>query len=381
MQWNRQSVGTDNFGNPIPNPDFRMIQSASSSQSVSLAFDLNPEDFFNRRTAGLDGEVRELQAVDGGLALASDVKLAYLDAQELVQSQDLETTLLAIARENYEITGELFRLAAVDRPDLLSAELDLLDQEHQLAQSESGLEAALLRLRTVIGDPTLEEFGIEPAPLRLFDPAALDPDALSNAAVSSGPRVQVDQLQVRREESLRWVERAAWFPDLTVSAGMSRQELSIESGSGFLEPLPSGEWNRLVSLTLSFPDVGQYFNRQTTRRRGELGVQNAEEVLRESRFAVEEQVGSLLVQLTNEFGTVGLQERRVELAEEQLALEQERYRLGMQGSDYLALQTSAETAATAQRAVLQSRYAFERTLIELERLLGAPVQPPAVAEE
>jgi outer membrane protein TolC len=379
MQWNRQSVGTDNFGNPIPNPDFRMIQSASSSQSVFLNFQLNPVDFFARRTTRVDSEVRELQIVEGGFALESEVKLAYLNAQERMQSQDLEGTLLAIARENHDITQQLFRLAQVDRPDLLNAEIDLLDQEHQLAQSESGLRSALLRLRIAIGDPALGDFQIEPVALRLFDPSTLDAEALIGAAVSTGPRVQEAELGVRREETLRSVQRAEWLPDLVVSAGMWRDEFSLDSGSGFLEPLPSGDWSRRISLTLQFPDVGMYFNRQNSRRRTEIGIEGAEETVRERRFAVEEEVGNLLVQLANEFGTVELQERRVELANERLALEQERYRLGMQGSDYLALQSSAETAASAQRAALQARYAFERTLIQIERLLGSPVEAPAVA--
>jgi outer membrane protein TolC len=379
MTWNRQSVGTDNFGNPIPNPDFRMIQSASSSQSILLDFQLNPVEIFERRTTRLEGEVRDLQVVDGGFALESEVKLAYLGAQELMQSQDLEATLLAIARENYDITEQLFRLAQVDRPDLLNAEIDLLDQENQLAQSESGLRSALLQLRIAIGDPALGDFQIEPTPLRLFDPSALDADALIGTAVSTGPRVQEAELQIRREETRRSVQRAEWLPDLVVSAGMSRDEFSFDSGSGFLEPLPSGDWSRRVTLTLSFPDLGLYLNRQNARRRTEIGIEGAEETLRESRFAVEEEVGNLLVQLANEFGTVELQERRVELANERLALEQERYRLGMQGSDYLALQSSAETAANAQRSALQARYAFERTLIQIERLLGGPVEAPAVA--
>ena len=379
MQWNRQSVGEDNFGNPIPNPDFRMIQSASSTQRALLAFQLNPEDFFGRRTARLEGEARELSATESRQTLASDVRLAYLDAQERLQFQDLEVTLLAMARENYEITEELFRLARVDRPDLLDAEIDLLAQEQELEQSRADLSSALLRLRNVIGDPSLGEIEIGPAPVRVFDPSVLDGEALVQAAVASGPRVRESELLLEQEESRRWVERSQWLPDVSISASTGRQELSRESGSGFFQPVPDGKWSRRISLTLSFPDLGQYFNRQTAGRRTEIGIRNAEETLRETRFAVEEEIRGLLVQLTNEHGTLLLQERRAELAQERLAFEQERYRLGLGDADYLTVQNSAETAAGAQRAALQARYAFERALIQLERSLGAPVEAPATA--
>ncbi len=379
MQWNRQSVGTDNFGNPIPNPDFRMIQSASSTQSVFLSFQLNAEDLFGRRTARLEGEVRELSAAESGQTLASDVRLAYLDAQERLQSEDLELTLLAMARENHQITEELFRLARVDRPDLLNAEIDLLAQEQELEESRADLRSALLRLRNVIGDSSLGEIEIEGAPIRVFDPSVLDAEALVQAAVTSGPRVRESELLLEQEESQRWVERSQWLPDVGLTASTGRQELSRESGSGFFQPVPDGEWSRRISLTLSFPDLGQYFNRQTTGRRTEIGIRNAEETLRETRFSVEEEVRGLLVQLANEHGTLQLEERRAELAQERLGFEQERYRLGLGGADYLTLQNAAETDAGAQRAALQARYAFERALIQLERSLGGSIEVPAAA--
>jgi outer membrane protein TolC len=374
MQWNRQSFGTDNFGNPIANPDFRMVQTASSSQSASLSFNLSAQELFGRRTDRIQGEIREAAADQSSRALASDVRLAFLDAQERLQSQDLEATLLSMRSVNFDITEDLFRLARVDRAELLTAEIDLLDQQQQLEQSRAALGTALLALRNVIGDPSIAGIGIQPAELRVFDPASLDHEAIVRTALDSGPRIRQSQLTVRQAEGQIWLERAEWFPTLGLSASTGRQELSRESGSSFLQPVPDGEWSRRISLSLSFPDLGAYFNRQTTGMRTDVQIRNAQESLRATRFSVEEEVRGLLLDLTNQYGTLRLQERRAELAQERLALEQERYRLG--DGDYLQLQNSAEGAANAQRQALQARYGFERALIQLERSLGEPIAMP-----
>jgi outer membrane protein TolC len=373
MQWNRTAVSQDIFGDPVANPDFRMVQSASSVQRAALLFQLDFQDLLARRADRIRAENRVREVGDQGRELALEIRLDFLNAQEMLESRALEEALLEVRRENLELTEMRFRIAQADRADLLEAELDLVNQENDLERSRASLRSALLQLRNRIGDPTLGEIELEPAPLRLFDPEPLDEEALVEEALAGAPRIRQAQYTLIDREGAVPLQRAQWLPTLSIAASTDRQQFSRESGDGFLQPLPDADWSRRISLTLSFPDLGTWFNRQTTARRSDLEIRNAEEALRATRFSVEEEVRTLLVELESQYRTLRLQERRTELAAERLELQQEHYRLGQ--VDYDQVQGSAEAAANAQRQLLQARYAFERALIQLERALGAPVSP------
>jgi outer membrane protein TolC len=383
MQWNRQAVGTDNFGNPIPNPDFRMIQSARSTQTASLTWNLELQDLFQRRVQRFQADGREVAVRQQRQTLDADVRLTFLDAQERLQALELEEDLLGVRAVNQEITEQLFRLGRTDRPDLLGAELDYVEQEDQLEQSRADLRAALLQLRNLIGDAAIREIEIEPVPLRIFDPSLLDEEALVETAVRSGSRIRQEELSLRQAEERASLRRAEWMPTLRMSALTGRQELSRESAAAFGRPLPDAEWARTISISLDFPDLGRYFTRQTGARRDALEIRNADESLREARFEVEEEVRRFVVDLRSAYRTLVTQERRAELARERLELQQEFFRLGR--IDFLQLQSAAESAASAQRQALQARYAFERARVSLERTLGGPLampdSPPPAREE
>lgn len=374
MQWNRQTQGTDNFGNPIANPESRMIQSASSNLSARLGFSVDFADVYNRQVTRLRAEGREIDATRAGQDLASDVRVAFLDVQERRASRDLEERLITMQATNFEITQLLFSLAQVDGPDLLGAEINYLEQENLLEESGAALETALLRLRNLFAEPGLGAFEIIPAPLRIFDPALLDAEALVALAVGSGPAVRQQELGRELAAKSASISRTYWLPTVTLSARTGRQQFSQNSTDGFFQPIPDGDWSRNLSLRLSFPDVGSYFVRQTGARREELDVRNADFSLRQARLQVEEAVRGLILALNSQYRALDVQERRAGLAQERLQLEQERYRLGQ--SDYLALQSSVQTLSDAERQALQARYGFERALIDLERALGVPLVIP-----
>ncbi|MEX1258949.1 MAG: TolC family protein [Gemmatimonadota bacterium] len=374
MQWNRTAVSTDIFGNPIANPDFRMVQSATSSQRLQLNWSVALGDYFERRANRLRAENRLAQLSDQGEILALDIRLNFLDAQERLEARALEETLLEVRRALAGLTDQRFRLGLADRVELLEAELDVVTQENEFEQSRTNLATIHLQLRNRIGDDSLGEFEIVPEPLRLFDPAVLDQEALVEAAGESGPAVRQARYTLADREVGIPLARSTWLPTFSLFASTDRQEISRESGSGFLQPLPDADWSRRFGLTISFPDIGTWFTRQNEVRRTELDVRNAEEALRATGLSIREEARRLLVELENQYRTLRLQERRAELAAERLELQQEYFRLGR--VDYLDLQNSAEASANALRQVLQARYAFERALIQLERALGAPVPTP-----
>jgi outer membrane protein len=371
LSWNLQTLGTDNFGNPIGNPEARMIQSSTSTQRFGLGFQVDLRNVLNLRQQETQATLRDITALTQLRGLRSDVTRAFLDAQERQVSLALEEELLATAEQNLELTRRLFQLARRDRMDLLSAELDLADRESQLESARTDLRAALLALRNLIGDEELVELELAPEEIRVFDPAGLDDEALVEEALRGSPRI--DQARASIESASRSVstQRAQWLPTLNLSMNTARQEFERGGSSAFLSPLPEGDWSRNVAIQLSFPDLGQYFSIRNSTSRSRIQVRNQEEAMRQTRLELEQEVRNLVQELRQTERNLRLQERRAELAEERRDLQFQAYGLG-RGS-YLELQNASEQAAGARRSALQAGYAFERARISLERALGRPL--------
>jgi outer membrane protein len=373
MAWNLQTIGTDNFGNPIENPEARMIQSSSSTQRFGVGFQLDLRNLLNLRQQETQAEVRELTALTQGRVLRADVVRAFLDAQEQQVTLEFERELLETSEQNLELTRRLYQLARRDRMDLISAELDVADRESQIESARVEAENALRALRNLIGDPELGPIDLVPVELSVVDPAAIDDEGLVAEAVASGPRMEQARAQLLSSERSISTQRAQWLPTLNLNMNTARQAFERDGSGAFLNPNPDADWSRNVSLTLSFPDLGQYFNIRNNTARARVQARNQEASVRQARLEVEQEIRGLVDELRQTHRTLELQERRAELAEERRELQFQAYGLGR--GTWLELQNASDQAAQARRSALQAAYAFERARVNLERTVGRPLGP------
>lgn len=370
MNWRRTTVAEDFFGNPLENPEEQSIRTSSSSQSVGLGLTVDLANFLEFRRRNEEAEVREMNVEVGFHELRADVTSAFLDLQEQEGALELERELLEVARVNRDLAERLYVLARRDRIDLVSLELDVAEQEHELDQVRAQVEEARLALRNLIGDPELGEFDIVPVELPPFDPGDLDVDALVRAARDRSPDVRQAEAGLRQEEQAVGLVRAQWLPTVGFNWGRTRQGF-VRGSDAFMDFDPAAEWDRSISLSVSFPDLGQYFQRRNERRRTEVGVRTQRENLRAVRNDVEREVRSLVNDLRASARSLELQERRAELAAERMELAREAYRLGQQS--YLELQSAQQQAAEARRQALAAGYAFHRARVALERAAAMSV--------
>ncbi len=381
--WNRTPVASDIFGNPVNNPETGMIRSSQTSQGGALFFTFDLTNLLRLRQQEILSERRELTVSTEGHALRTEVAALYLTAQETLVSLELEQDLLDRARTNLDAVDRLFALARRDRTDLLGAELEVAEQEGSFERAEADHESALLELRTLIGDSTLTRFTIDPVPLTQFDPSRLDEERMVAEATTQGPRVRQAEASVEVEERNRTIQRAQWLPTLSLSYTTSRTSAArqrvvrdqegneigrIEGGEAFFDLNPDADWGRNFGLTVSFPNLGTWFNRSNAAEQTGIAVRNQRESLREARLDVEREIRTQLVTLRSSHRDLLLQERRAALAEERLNLTSEAYRIGQR--TFLELQAVSRELAQARRAALQARFNLERARVTLERSLG-----------
>jgi outer membrane protein TolC len=369
--WRRTTVAEDFFGRPLENPETRMVQTSNSTQGAGVSLFVDFRQFLQLRQTRTQVVTREVAADAQLHTLRSDLVAAFVDASERRLVVDLDEQLLETARLNEEAAKQLFILARRDRVDVLSAELAVADRESRLESSRAALRTSLLALRNLIGDPSLSDFTVEVAPVRVFDPALLQEELLVTRAVTSSPPVLQQEASLETQLRGRTIQQAVWLPTLSVQLGTGRQSF-VRGGGAFMDVAPNSDWDRNVSVAINFPDLGQYLNRRNQVGQSEVGIRNQRETLRQLRGETEQQVRTLVVELQAQHRGITLQERRAAIAEERLELLREEYAIGRR--DFFELQNAANEVAQAQQQALQARFGFERARVSLERALGMPLE-------
>jgi outer membrane protein len=367
----RQSVGIDDFGRPIPNPDVRTTYRSSSNQGLS--FDWTLFDGLQRfqQLKEQEAQVRAWQgSANTRLAqVVADVERAFFRAQLLRDRVALEEEVLRVSNRVLEATERLFALAAQSRADVLGARVDVQRQDQALESARRDYLKELLALRRHMGDPAIGEFELQDAPLDVFDPATLDLQDLLSRADESSPQILQSEATVALNRASASRERGTRWPTLSFSGGVGRYGWGLDQDALF-DVTPTEQTSGSLSLGLSW-NIFDGFDRQYAIASADVESRNASESLRETRLATEQEVRGGLIDLEAAFTNLETALSARESAEERLRLQSEEYLLA--ASTFLELQQVVSQAAAAARDALQARYEFIDARITLEQSIGARI--------
>jgi outer membrane protein len=259
--------------------------------------------------------------------------------------------------------------------DVLTAELQVAQQDQNIQQQLRSYEQAVLALRTVLGDPDLGP--IEPAEeeIPVFDPSALDAEALVELAVRANPTLEQARSGVSGARLGVREARRNWYPSLNLNFDYGRLAQTREAEAFLdLDPQPT-EWQSSFSVFLSLPALENYFQDRADVARAQVELENQEFGLRERRLTVEQQVRTEFINLRNQYQSLELATRSLAIAGETVRLAREEYRLGTR--TFEQLQEAVSQEADARRQVIQARYGFVDALLALEEAVGRPLAPSA----
>ncbi len=365
---NRQLISTDVFGNPIENPvtDWKTSTSTSSSLRASLTvWDWGARSR-NSATQRARARAREATLTSRLRTLRADVIRAYRSAQNQQALLAVEEELLASRETDLATAQRMFELAGATRVDVLTAELNVREQEGRIEEARGQLQQALLRLRTVVGDGSLDDFTVTPALPEPFDPRGLDSRTLAERAYSSSPTLIEQEAQLAVREAEAQSARRSHWPGLTLSFSANQGTYGNEWG-GFADPFSDRSRSAGSSFGIRIP-IFQRFDNEARIVQAEVALENQEEILRESRLQVEEDVEARLIALQTAYQSYEIAVRSREIAQERLMLGREQFRLGSR--TFTELQQDIDAAANAERSVLNQLFALERALTDLEEMVG-----------
>ena len=363
----------DFFGNPIENPESSFVYSSSTGQGLSLGWRLQGANLLHSgRRQRLTNRGRRLESDAALQELRTEVRRQYYLALRERELLELERALLDARRVDLDVAQQLFRFAARTRVDVLNAELEIERQNLAINRQRSRHEQALLRVRTILGDPGLPPIRLaaEEGEASIFDPSAIDVARLADLAMGSNPEIRRQRAAV--EEAAHGVreQKTNWWPSL--DAGYSYGRFANTRGDGALFDLSSdNDVESRFFLGLSIPFFNDFFRNRADIAEAAVGLDQADEELLRVRLEVAERVESAALTLANEFEGYRLAERSLAIAEEALELAREEYRIGTR--TFEQFRESVRLEAEARRQLIEARYAFLDGLVTLEAAAGTRV--------
>lgn len=339
-----------------------------ASQSLSLQWNLLEG---GRRFAELAAGRKEARAAELRLsaaerAVTAAVKEAYFEAVKQRRLLDIARRQLRSRRQERERARERFRIAAIDRTDLLGAEGQVGDAELSLLEARDQARQARRALAVQMGSPGRldERFALaEPAPPP--EPGALETDSAVARALAFHPELEALEAEGEAASDRALGETSTYLPTVSLGFTTSRSEQLGAEGE-FLNLDPRNRFEG-VSLTARWQLFGGFERKERhARRSATVDRRRAERTRR--RIEIEGAVRDLAAEVRRRHRRLELLKRRVEVARERLRLTEEKFRVG--SANYVELQQAIQELTGAERAVVRERYESLKTWARLERWAG-----------
>jgi outer membrane protein len=363
-------TGDGDYGQPVRLDDPITYEGSSASQSVSLGFTLfDGGRMFRQLGAARAGERQAEATVNATMAsLDAVVTRAFYDAVRRDMLTEVERTNLAAARSRLQNTEERFRLAVASQVDLLEAQRSVINAEQSLLAAETEARKARLSLRQVIGLESDVEFELADDQPDVFDPTTLDTNAIVARARATSPSVRQSDAAYAAARSQASAARGGRWPRITGNFGYSRSV--SQSGYGAF-----GEFNPLnhgygFGISVSLP-LFTGFQTSAQIASAEATADDREQDLRSARLAVERDVRAGLADLEQAYRRLQANQEIATISAQQVRLAEEQLRAG--SLTFLQFQQVIDANATAQRQVVEARFAFLQYRVALEERLGAPI--------
>ncbi|HEX6370058.1 MAG TPA: TolC family protein [Longimicrobium sp.] len=372
--YRRQLTGTGQYGEVVRRPEGVLESNGSSmDQSLSLSgFNLFDGGQRRRdlRAARAGEEATAARVGSEEIRMRAEVARRYWEAVRADRVIRLEEALLTSARDRLEVTRALVRVGVRGPLDVLGAEVTVAEQEQALEKARGEARTRQLDLRQAMGVIQGGWLRLTDEPPAMFNPAALDTDALVGRALASHPRIRRVDLTVAQADARFASARTARLPRLSMGASVGRDQ-RYSDYAGLVSPNPLDQ-NMGINLQLQVPLFTGHrtsYQVQTARASRDVATEDA----RGERLALEREVRGSLIDLDNAYRTARLAERTVELNRQRLELAQEQYRVGALTLNDLT--DAVERAARAERDALRTRFEFATALATLDERAGAPVRP------
>ena len=292
-------------------------------------------------------------------------KQAFFNSLAAADLVSAAQTQLERAQRQLQVSKDKLAAGSGIRSDTLSATVDVGNAELALLNARAQQATAEANLARLIG---VEGAVHASGQLALPDLTTLDTASLRQEAISASPNVLAAEAQARAAGAQVAVSRAQYFPSVTLSYSTSY------AGSDSLARLPSavGTWPNLLNswsfrLGMSWP-IFNGFTRETNMTRSttarDVAVAQAADAQRQANANFTQQLAGLEAAAQQ----VVIAQASRAAADENLRVQQERYRLG--AATIVDVLTAEASLGQAEVSLVQARLAVLTAKAQIEAIIG-----------
>lgn len=309
----------------------------------------------NRASAATDAA--EATLTERSFAVTLEAKQQYFTVAKSGELARVAQARLERADEGLSAAQRRLAVGSATRSDVLRAQLEQTNAKQALLTAQSAERSGAYALGRIVGSPTPVyprlDGTIGPRPL------ALTEDELVRIVVEDAPVVQAAQANYEASRASANAARAAYLPTVRLSGGYDWFNQNAAFDGGNLS------WS--TRLSLSYP-LFNGFAREDNIARAEASARNATATAADTRLRARADFERVMNALKLASEQVDLSKQAVEVAREDLRVQEERYRLGM--STILDRITSQVNLMDAENNEVAARYDYEIARAELEALIG-----------
>ncbi|MDE2677362.1 MAG: TolC family protein [Gemmatimonadota bacterium] len=395
----------------------------TSSYNASVGFSLNGRMLMAPGQARRNRDATRAQVRSQEATIRLGVTRAYLEVLRQTEGLRLFEQELATAQLNLRLAQGQQVAGSGNAIDVQQAEVAVGRAEVAVLRSQTGVQTSRIRLLQQMGaDPAAE-----PELVTAFTVTEPDwtADGLYQMALGRNPGLEAARASEKASSYGVHMARSSYFPSVSVSAGLSgftrqasntrSQEAQAIAGgvaavqqcrslNQLLSALPNPpapqDCSRLVTsqatidairagnrafpfdFTNSPPSAGlsvsipifQGLSRQQQLEGARAQLFDARFRVREQELALRADIETRVAEVRTAYETSLIEERNQALADEQLRLAQERYRLGL--LNFIALSEAVTVKARADRDRLYAIYTYHDAVANLESVVGIPLRNP-----
>lgn len=297
-------------------------------------------------------------------ATVSDVMLTYYDILRSQEQVNFLNIIIEYYEERLKITEERWNVGRGSKIDFLQSQTELNAQLSQLAAAENNLQNFKIRLNGILNRPPEEDF----TPVEIENiPSNYALEELRTLALEKNKDLLLLQKALQIGEKTEEELQAAFKPEIFLDAGVGYNYNN--TNAGFLLSNRSVFGNVGVSARYNLYDGG---NRN---KRIEIARLN-NKIISTQQESLENQIINDLTQAYNQYvadqSLVVFEEQNTAIAEENLSISLEKFRLG--ASSILELNEAQRAYVTALDRLVSGQYNVRISELELLRLCGQLVE-------
>jgi outer membrane protein TolC len=340
----------------------QVISGDRTNTSLNMGLTASVDVFTGFRRGAESRAARASNVAAEASLLDARYQQAYITTNQFftaLSAEDLVTVREASVRraeEQLKVSIARLQAGSATRSDSLRSTVQLGSARLQLIQAQAALAAAEAQLARLIGEPGRVRAADDSA---FYAVVTLDTAAVHAEAVAQSPQVRAAEATAAAADAQASVARAAYWPTASLSASTGWNGSNSTDYDLFN--------NRSLSLGVSW-NIFNGFQREQT-----VTVQDNVRVLAEAQAAdARREVGASVIeqlaQLAAAREAIEISQISLEAAQEDLRVQQERYRLG--ASTIVDVLTSQEALTQAEVDAVTSRFDYLAAKAQLEALIG-----------